>query len=297
MKKLNLLSAFLLSITVALLLNSCNSYQPGGDKEIFVLEEIEIDTTLFDIPDSKYEQTDTMRLLGKGSTWKTWRKLHKECMKSDWFKNPYYFGVSSTVNLGAVVDEKFDPQRKMNEVSGFSEEELTKIINYGSYASCGFYQEMTMSLNVFLQSEFDFIQTGSPDLYAELQTAISKSRKTKVKIDYWRVNNLFEGYLRDNLKDTKDSDIRKKRYFESLMEPGHYILVKVIEIKGFTSKIELTTKISAELEAKLKDGVTTTMGEAGAEVKFKFINKTTIEVKSNGSFYVFGEFKKAIKVV
>jgi hypothetical protein len=297
MKNLNSL-LFLSFVTLIVIgLNSCNSCKRSQENDTITFEEVIPDSTLFDKLDSQFEQPDTaMALLGKGSTWKTWRKLQKECMKAEWLRNPYYFGVSSTVNLGAIVDKHYDLQRTMDSTSGFTDVDLASIINYGNYTDCGYYQEMTMSLNVFLQSEFDFTQTGEPDLNAELQTAISKSSQTKVKVDNWRINNVREDNLIDILKDAPDTAIYKKGYFKTLKEDKNYILVKVIEIKGFTSYIELSRDMSAGLEAKLKEGVVAPMGNAGIEASFSFKDKRTIEVKSGGNFYVFGQFKKVKKV-
>ena len=297
MKKLNLLFVFLIGIMISIVLNSCNSCNPDRDKEDIAFEEIEVDTTLFDTYDSQFDQQDSLGFIGRGSTWRTWRKLHKECMKAQWLRRPYYFGVSSTVNLGSIVDKDFDLQRSMDATSGFNDEDLTSIINYGNFTSCGYTQEMTMSLNVFLQSEFDFTQTGEPDLNAELQTSIAKSNKTKVKVDNWRINNVREDNLIDVLEAAKDSDIKKKKFQVTLKKEKHHILIKVIEIKGFTSYIELEREMSPGLEAKLKEGIVAPIGNAGIKAKFKFKDKRTIEVKSGGNFYVFGQFKKVKKVI
>lgn len=293
MKKLNFI-LILLSCILIVTLNSCNSCTDKKEKITF--DTIQIDSSAFNRIDSQFEKNSPLKgAFAKGSTWKTWKKLHKECMESEWFSNPYYFGVSSTVNLGALVDKDFDLQRTMDSSSGFTDLEMASIINLGNFADCGYTQEMTMSLDVFLQSEFNIKQTGQPDLNAELKTAISKSSKTKVKIDNWRVNNIKEDELIDILTTTSDS--KKKNYFATLKKENHYILVKVIEIKGFTSYIELERDMSAGLEAKLKDGVVASMGNAQIEATFKFKDKRTIEVKSGGNFYVFGEFKKVKKVM
>lgn len=293
MKKLSFI-LILLSCILIVTLNSCDSCT-NKKKEKITFETIQVDSSAFDRIDSQFEKNSPLKgVFGKGATWKTWKKLHKECMKAEWFSNPYYMGVSSTVNLGAIVDKDFDLQRTMDSSSGFTDNEIASIVNFGNFADCGYSQEMTMSLDVFLQSEFNIKQTGQPDLNAELKTAISKSSKTKVKIDNWRVNNIKEDELIDILTTTSDS--KKKNYLATLKKEDHYILVKVIEIKGFTSHIELETDMSAGLEAKLKDGVVASMGNAQIEATFTFKNKRTIEVKSGGNFYVFGEFKKVKKV-
>lgn len=298
MKKKNLTSVLLVGLMITGFFDSLVVYGQESKNLILVDNELtKSDSIRFEKYDSRFELPDTsMSLFGKGSTWKTWRKLHKECMKAEWLRNPYYFGVSNTINLGAIVDKNYDLQRTMDSTSGFKNSEINKIINYGNFTDCGYYQEMTMSLNVFFQSEFNFTQTGSSDLNLELQSAISKSTKAKIKVDNWRINNIREENLMDILNDAPDTDIYKKRFLQSLKKEKHYILIKVIEIKGFTSYIELERDMSAELEAKLREGVIASMGNAGVDAQFSFKDKRTIEVKSGGNFYVFGEFKKVIQV-
>lgn len=282
-----------LLVSFIITMNSCNE---ANKNETTKLEAMAIETSKFDEIDSQFEIKNTELNFGKGATWKTWKKLHKECMKSEWLKNPYYFGVSNTVNIGSLVDKNFDLQRTMDSTSGFTNSELTSLINYGNYTNCGYSQEMSMSLEVFLQSEFYFSKTEETDIYAELRGSINKSKTTKISVDNWRVNNIKEDVLMDVLSDAPPTNKNKKRFLTTLNKRKHYILVKVIEIKGFTSYIVLEENISLDLESKLKKGIFATLGSGSAEVKFSFKNKRTIEVKSNGNFYVFGEFKKAKKV-
>lgn len=258
------------------------------------LDDTEIDSTRFDKLDAKFEPKDSLKglTLSKGATWRTWRKLHRECMNAQWFKKPYYFGVSNTVSLGAIVDKEYGLERTMDATNGFTKEDLEQIINLGTFASCNYTQDLTISMGVFFQTEFDFRNTGNSDLDAELKVAVEESRSTSVKIDSWRINNLQESKLIDILEDAPDTEVQKKRFLKTLKTPGNKLLVQVVEIKGFTCRIVLRTEISADLKAKLTEGVVATMGQSGLDVNFKLVNERTIEVTSGGNFYVFGEFKK-----
>jgi hypothetical protein len=281
-------------------LTSCNSCQQKKGKIEFVeLSSNEIDTTLFDKYDAKFETTDSKNFLGigKGATWRLWKNLHKACMEAQWFRDPFYFGVSSTVNLGAIVDKDYGLKRLMDGTNGFSETDLNRIINKGQFATCGFSQELTMSLNTFLQTEFYFTNSGQSDLNAELKLAISHNKSTNVKIDSWRINNIQEENLMDVLNEKSSFETQKKNFLKTLEKEDYKILVRVIEVKGFSSLITLENEMSAGLEAKLRKGLIAGMGNTGFTAEFNFKDKKTIEVKSGGNFFVFGQFKKAKKVI
>ncbi|MNT96261.1 hypothetical protein D3C72_2383110 [compost metagenome] len=74
------------------------------------------------------------------------------------------------------------------------------------------------------------------------------------------------------------------------------ILVRGAKINGFSSQITTSQEISANLEAKLKEGVIASIGNTGAQAKFEYVNKTTISVTSTGDFYIFGQYMKGKKV-
>lgn len=276
------------------LLFSCSGCHPEDRYRLTDLSPDEIDSTRFDALDRIYEDRDSslkVRNLGQGATWRLWRKLHKECMADQWLKSPFYLGVTGKVNLGAVVDENFDLQRMMDSTNGFTAANVADIVVFGEFATCGYSQELTMSLSTFFQAELDMTGSGQADVALELSAAIKHSKSTWVKIDRWRKNHVQEDKLMDYAKDPS-----KAKYFETLHKPKHRVMIRVVEVQGFTSSIVLENDMSAKLEAKLKEGVVAGMGNAGAQVKFTYKDKRTIEVKSGGNFYVFGEFKKAEKV-
>jgi hypothetical protein len=287
----------LIALAITLTISSCKSCQKEKLSIEFVdLSPDEIDTLRFDFYDTKFEKNDSnLNMLGlsKGATWRTWRKLHTACMKNEWFKQPFYFGVSNTANLGIIVNQDYDLKRTMDATSGFTDEDIKRVINYGTFASCNFMQELTMSLTTFIQSDFNFENASDPTLSAELNFAIAHNNSTKVKIDSWRVNNLIQGNISDVLSEKTNSNTLKKAYLEALNIQGWKILTRVIEVKGFTSEITLETDMSVGLQAKLEAGVIANLGNSGIQAEFKFKNKRMIEVKSGGNFYVFGQFNKA----
>lgn len=292
-------SNLLIYLSGLFLLIGCSSDQTRLiDYDITSQDEIffdEIDSIANDnlYKSSSREFASLEEFVGRGSTWKLWNKVHKECMKAKWYKNPFYFGPTNTVDLGAIVNSKNELQRMIDSKT-FSEDEMDTFFNEGSYASCEYSQELTINLETFIQSDFRF--GSQDDVTAELSFAIKKSKNVKVKIDSWRINNLKHQDLLDVLNDAEENDIKYKqkiRFYETLKSRGNKILSKVTEIKGFTSSITLETDMSSELESKLKEGLIANVGNLGLKATFKYKNKRTIEVVSDGNFYVFGIFAKA----
>ncbi len=282
-------------LIVGLFMTSC--------KKLEIKEEAfnEADTVKFDKKDRYYEPYDTgtkaqafdFKLhLFKGSTWRMWRKIHKECMQAQWIPNSYYFGVSNTIGLGAIINKDDGLERRLEDA--LTTTEVPTVLNYGNWTTCNYSQELTINLNTFLQADFAFTDRTSPDLNTELAVAIVKASSTQVKIDSWRVNNLVEGPLKDLIKGS--SDPKKQAYLNDLTSDNNRIVMKEIEVKGFTSLVQLSTDMSANLEAKLKQGVIAKIGNSGFEAEFKFINRREIEVKSGGNFRPFGVKMKGEKV-
>jgi hypothetical protein len=233
-------------------------------------------------------------VLGKGEVWRMWNKVFKACMKSEAFDNPYYFGMTNTIDLGSITDKDHESVIKVIDTAIFTPAEISRMIKPGNPAGCEYVQQLTMSLSVFLNSEFSVTTPGSNDINAELNLAISTAKNTSVKIDGWQKDELITGVLRDILNKTTDPE--KLRFKEDLLTPGNLILVRVARINGFSSEIVTRNEISANLEAKLKQGVVAYIGNTGAQAKFEYINKTTIRVKSAGEFYVFGQYMKGKKI-
>ena len=288
----------LVSVCLVFLFTSCDKCNPKSNKAAtFKLVDMETDTFKFDSIDNIFQKEDkNFLLLSKGATWKTWKKLHKGCMKSEWLKHPFYFGVTNTINLGSIIDEELGLQRLLDQSNGFTADELKEIFKPGEFAQCDYSQDLTMSIKTFIQSDFDFTSDGQSDVGAELDAAISNSRNTKVKIDYWRLNSLHEGKLIDIISDAPSTDLQKQRFFEDLLKNKNRIISKVIEIKGFSALIILDTDVSSTLEMKLKEGIVAGLGTTQGKLEFKLKNKRTIEAKSSGNFYVFSELKQGKKI-
>lgn len=285
-------------ISVGLILvTSCDFFAIKDTPELDLVV-VQVDTTLFDDVDAKFEKEDSIMdmqmvsTLKKGSTWRLWRNIHLDCMKSEWMKSPFYFGVSNTLDLGSLVDKRFNLQRTLDSTSGFSNDDVKAIINYGNFNPCNVYREINVSLNTLLQSDFDLYPNSNPELTVELLMSLALKKKTEVKIENWRLNNLRAGVLEDQLIYAEEGS-QKSRFYNSMKKKGFYILSKVIEIKGFSSIVELDKEVSPALKAKLKEGLRIPLSNSEAELRFTFKNNTTIEISSSGSFYVFGEFKKA----
>ena len=291
----NLIKTILLLLLAASFLLSCQKLEI--QEETFQ----EADTLKFDKKDKVFDASkpemvvqsfDLKIHLFKGSTWRMWKKILKECMQAAWIPNAYYMGASNTISLGAIIDGDDGLERRLQDA--LTEAEIATVINYGNWTSCNYTQELTINLNTFIQADFSFTDQSTPDLNAELSLGIKKASSTKVKIDSWRVNNLVEGPLKDLIKNSAEAS--KKSYLTDLLVKENRIVDKEIEVKGFSSIIELSTEMSAGLEAKLKQGIIAKVGNAGFDAEFKFLSKTTIEVKSGGNFVPFIVKKKGVKV-
>jgi hypothetical protein len=278
-----------LFIAGALILSiSLLSCQKSGK---IIFSEAPVDTTRIIANDIQKEGATKQLVPNKGATWRLWRKINIACMQSDWLTKAYYFGTSGNINLGAIVDKNYDLQRTMDATSGFNEVDINTVTNYGVFSTCENYIDMSMSLNTFLKCDFNFPQIPDPSITAELSNAIKNSNNSSVKIDGWRINNIREDNFTDILNDSCSNN-KIKAYKNTLLKKDHLILIKVIEIKGFTSRIQLAHSISTQLKAQLENGVIAQLGNAGIETSFTLVGSNVIEVKSQNNFFVFGEFKK-----
>ncbi|MGJ1501357.1 hypothetical protein [Sphingobacterium multivorum] len=276
---------YLAAVGAALLTSSCNS--GNQKKEYIVFESIgetNVDTTHY----------EGALVLGKGATEKMWDKIYKECMKTDAWKDAYYFGPTNTISLGSITDKKHESIIRTIDTTVFTPAEINRMIKPGVPATCDYFQELNMDINALINSEISISTPGSSDINAELKTAITNDKKTAVRIDGWQKDELLTGVLSDILNETTDP--RKLKYKKDLLAESNLILVRVAKINGFTSKITTSTNISAGLEAKLREGVIAKVGNTGAEAKFEYENRTTILVTCKNEFYVYGQYMKAKKV-
>ncbi|MEJ5090705.1 hypothetical protein GEO21_11730 [Sphingobacterium faecium] len=275
-----------LAVSSALFLLVCNSC--NQKKEFIDFETVQKN----DIDTSQYKGFDFVS--GKGEVWKMWDKVFRACMKSEIFDDPYYFGMTNTIDLGAITDKKHESVIRLIDTNVFSQAEINQMIRSGNPASCEYVQQLTMSLNVFLNSEFSVTGVGNKDINAELNLAISTAKSSTVKVDGWQKDELVTGVLGDILDETTDP--KKLKFKKDLLTEGNLILVRGAKINGFSSQITTSQEISANLEAKLKEGVIASIGNTGAQAKFEYVNKTTISVTSTGDFYIFGQYMKGKKV-
>lgn len=276
---------YLATVGAVLLTASCNS---GNQKKEYIVFESTEDAS-----------TDTTHnkgalVLTKGATQKMWDKIYKECIKADVWKDAYYFGPTNTISLGSITDKRHESIIRTIDTSVFTSAEINRMIKPGVPATCDYTQELNMDINAMLNSEISITAPGSSDINAELTTAITNYKNTTVKIDGWQRDELLTGVLADILDETNEA--RKLKYKKDLLAEGNLILVRAAKINGFTSVITTKTDISANLEAKLKEGVIAKVGNTGAEAKFEYVNRTTIRITSKSEFYVFGQYMKARKV-
>lgn len=240
---------------------------------------------LVHIKNNEVSVKDKSLTFGKGSTWKLWEKLHKSCMKADWFKDPYFFGVSSTLSVGSIVSNRYELANKMDQFY-FTDAQLATLIDPGNPTNCAEQQTITV--------DFEALISSTQLKNAELASAIKTSKSVTASIDSWQVQNLIFDRLIKLIRD--DSTGSLEGYKESLMHKGNKILVKVVKINGFKSIIELKSAMSTDLKASLQGkGLSAKLNNTSAsvDVSFEYISDTTISMKSSGGFYVFGNFMEA----
>ena len=224
----------------------------------------------------------------RGTTWNAWIKIHRECMKNEFFKRPTYLGVSNTMDLGTIVNEYNGLEGRLSNT--FSEEEIKSLILEGSYKNCDYRQEISTNIEVVLQSSVD-VASVEDALEAELTLAIQNSKKTTMKLEQWRINTLDEGALKKLLRNTGDA--AKIQYKTDLQTKGNKFIAAVAEIKGFSMLVEFESEMSAELIARLQQGAVANLGDTGFEASVKYVNNKTVEMSSSNMAYVFVTLRKA----
>jgi hypothetical protein len=282
MKKINFIVLSIFSILI-ISTTSCDFFKKK-DKEIdfVVIDTLEADSIL-----KKHEKGLTT--LSKGPVWQTWKKLHKACIKNEFFKNPTYLGLSNTVDLGSLYSKSGEMlEWDFNKL--FTESDRKKVINSGQPQPCEFTEQLKVDLQAFIATELP-----STGIDGELAVAIKNQKDISVKIDNWQIDNIINGELRFLLNSSSDPKV--VQFKKDLLEKELIMVSQVARINGFSSIINLNTDISASLEAKLKEGIVKNIGNTEAKVKFEYSSTRQIKVTSQGSFIVFVEFVKAIKVV
>ena len=228
-------------------------------------------------------------LLGKGATWKMWKDLHKECMKSQWLRKGRYFGISNTLKLGTITDNKF--KEVYNTLDNIlSDDEFNHIIDEGAAQPCNYIRKVSFDFD----SELDIDVKGQNQ---ELSLFIDNAKNTNVQINGWQQQNLNTDRLVQIMtSEEAKNDENKKLYAKRLMEKNNRLLSTVVKINGFTSIIQSTKKISADLKLKLEEGtIKAPIGNTGINVSFKYVDSLTIKTETDTDFYVFGRYLKTKK--
>lgn len=295
MKRLSLFLLFL-GFIAGYSLISCRNKQgkPAAQSED-TLKLKRLDTAMIqDIndtlsPEVFFEDTTGEKLLGgKGKLWKLWQKLHKNCQNSEITKGMIYFGVSNTLGLGTIVqydkgNKKYIPDFPMLPEK-FTDEQKKLVFNVGAKAACQFEQQTKVNSEFLAKSNMSNTANG------ELSGMISNSRSIDAKIDSWQQNILFPSGLNGVL--SSDTNSYFKQYLATSKKENRYIVNKEILIHGFSAIIHTTSKIQGQLKADLEKGITEKIGDTEAQVKFSYVNETTIKVTTLGSFVVFVELYK-----
>jgi hypothetical protein len=231
--------------------------------------------------------------LKKGATWKAWEKVHKDCMESAWFRHPVYMGVSNTIGLGTIINRDNTTSRPLS--SAYDTIEVKKYIQKGEFQNCSFTQQLNVNVNVLLQGDVALPGEMQEGVAAELTAAIQSSKGTSLKIENWRVNNLYDGLLKEDLEGSAEQ--KKKNFLSDLRDNGgKLIIVKETEIKGFKTILKLEKEMSAGLQASLQPGVAATVGSGALDAKLTIVNSREIQMTSTGNVFVFTEMKKGKKL-
>ncbi|WP_159019855.1 hypothetical protein [Algibacter sp. L3A6] len=228
--------------------------------------------------------------LGKGSTWKMWKDLHKECMKNQWLNKSRYFGVSNTLKLGTITDRHF--KEVYNTLDGLlTQNEMDYVIDEGAAQTCDYIRKVSFDF----ESELDVNVKGQNQ---ELSLFIDNSTNTNVQINGWQQQNLNTDRLVQVMEaDSAKNNKNKQLYAKRLKEENNRLLSTVVKINGFTSIIQSSKKISTDLKLKLDEGlINASIGNTGINVNFTYVDSLTIKTTTNTSFYVFGRYLKTKKL-
>ncbi|MCR9249333.1 MAG: hypothetical protein NXI20_02880 [bacterium] len=281
--KFSKITSLLFSTIILFYLSSCDTTPKYEFEDIESTEDDWAWQTQVRIDKSGLPDTVSTKLF-KGETWKEWRKTFKDCMESDWIRSPYYFGPTSTVSLGSITS-KNKKQLLWTAESVFSADEIARMTNVGSPASCNIKRSIELDLETTLEGEIK--DKGN----ANIRFALQNAKSTTTTIDGFQVDNLIEGVLKQILKDAEPGS-NKEAYRNEIIQGNNVLLNRIIKVSGFTTEIELNNDISSALEAELADNPSFDVGDAGLKVTFSKKNNTTISVKSIGDFVVFGKFVK-----
>ncbi|WP_398452183.1 hypothetical protein AB3466_14025 [Sphingobacterium thalpophilum] len=281
MKKPDVLIAIFIASIIVINFTSCGSQQQKKNQYEFVeADSLDIQSVL------KPPQRESLTF--KGAVWDTWNKLHKSCMQNTFFKRPTYLGLSNTVDLGSVFSKSGDIL-EWDFGKLFNDQDRKKVINTGQPQPCSYTEQLKVDFQAFIATELP-----STGIEGELSAAIKNQKDISVKIDNWQIDRIINGELKFLLDSSTDPKVLQ--FKKDLLEKNLIMISQVARINGFSSIINLNSEMSAELQAKLKEGITKNIGNTEARIKFGYSSAKQIIVVSQGSFIVFAEFIKVKKI-
>lgn len=228
-------------------------------------------------------------LVRKGETWKLWKNIFRDCIKSEIFRKPVYLGTTNTLGLGTILDQNLQSACTTLKKGGFTDDEIKKIINEGAPASGQYKLKVDKNINLILGTE----SIDAVDV--ELSFILNKSKYFTVEIDEYKVDNLLTENLNQIIMASPEN---KPVYSSCLSKKGSKIMVNVVKISQFSALIESDKEISAGLKARLKDLENPIEADLknGGRIGFRYVSDKTIEILNKGDFFAFGHFKKAEKL-
>jgi hypothetical protein len=226
----------------------------------------------------------TRLFTSKSQQEKVWRRLLKDCMKTEQDKRQSYFGVSSFA-LGTLISKKTrKPTMILKDI--ISEAEYKKLINLQPNGSC--------NQSLITGTEFSgAFEAGAALVDAELMAEIIRSKKTTVIPGNYHNTFLLVPALKKLLKNATTQDLLD--YKKELFSDENYIILSTKTISGYRADIEIESTNSAALKSKLDSGIVYQIDELGAELKYKRVSDNKISASSTEKFVPFGEFGKLKK--
>jgi hypothetical protein len=261
------------ALFVLLCITSCVTLKEEGNYQ-FVADNIGIDNG-----DSGVNQ------LGKGEVWKAWKRIHNSCMNSPLAKDQEYVGMSNSIRIGTIKDNKYRTLDFL-DTTIVSESELKYIMNSGNSASCSTID--SVDFNVQTELGLEFIDFGP-----ELTLAYSNASYNKIVIESWVLDELVIDRLIGTLLSKPNA--RKKAFARSLTKKKSRIVSNAIIVKSFT--IETVFDKESELSFLADTSIVQGSDFSGNIVFNISKNKNnSITLQSKNQFVVFCQFSKIKEV-
>ncbi len=225
----------------------------------------------------------TRLITSKSQQEKAWRKLLKDCMKTEQDKRQSYFGVSS-FSIGTLISKRtLKPTAILKDILLSNPAEYDKLITPQPKGSCS----QTITTGTEFSSAFAAVSSLAD---AELTAEIIRAKKTSVVPGRYHNTFLLVPALKKLLKNTTNKDLLE--YKELLYSGENYIILSTKTIGGYEADIELNSTTSPELKLKLDEGIVYKIDSAGIELKYKKVSENKIRASSSELFVPFGEYGK-----